>query len=253
MIRWSTTIVVVLLSVVAAVVSYRHAYEVVTTYGESGLTALMVPLTIDGLIFASSMVLLDAARRGMPVPKLARFTLGLGILATLGANVATGLAHGPVGAVVAAWPAVALVLSYEMLMGIVRRATATVGNPTLATDASASVGVVTVVTSEDHLSAVADIEVRQAGVPPQISVSSGVKGDIATQDHGPDLPTVEVQPEYVPESDDPAYPLALSVFLSDITEGDVPSVRAIKSELSVGTDKARRLQSYLSNLVAVAQ
>jgi len=38
------------------------------------------------------------------------------------ANVAAGLTYGPIGAVVAAWPAVALVLSYELLMLVIRRA-----------------------------------------------------------------------------------------------------------------------------------
>ncbi|WP_307827780.1 DUF2637 domain-containing protein [Planomonospora sp. ID82291] len=136
MIRAVTTAVVVLLAAVAAVVSYRHAFEVVTAYGEAGFTAYLVPLTIDGAIFASSMVMLDCARRGLPVPPLARWTLGLGILATLAANVAHGWAHGPVGAIVAAWPAVALVLSYELLMGLIRRG-ATVGvSPMVAEDAS---------------------------------------------------------------------------------------------------------------------
>jgi hypothetical protein len=73
----------------------------------------MVPLTVDGLIYASSMVMLDAARKS-PVPALARWLLGLGIAATLAANVAHGLGHGPIGAAVAAWPAVALVGSYEL-------------------------------------------------------------------------------------------------------------------------------------------
>jgi hypothetical protein len=45
---------------------------------------------------------------------------GPGITATLAANVAHGLGHGPSGAVVAAWPAVALVGSYELLMVIIR-------------------------------------------------------------------------------------------------------------------------------------
>jgi hypothetical protein len=79
-----------------------------------------VPLTVDGLIYASSMVMLDSARRKVPVPPLARWLLGLGITATLAANVAHGLGHGPSGAVVAAWPAVALVGSYELLMVIIR-------------------------------------------------------------------------------------------------------------------------------------
>jgi hypothetical protein len=36
-----------------------------------------VPLTVDGLIYASSMVMLDSARRKVAVPALARFLLGL--------------------------------------------------------------------------------------------------------------------------------------------------------------------------------
>lgn len=48
---------------------------------------------MDGLIYASSMVMLDCARRKVPVPALARWLLGLGIAATLAANVAHGLGH----------------------------------------------------------------------------------------------------------------------------------------------------------------
>ena len=43
-------------------------------------------------------------------PALARWLLGLGIAATLAANVAHGPGHGLIGAAVAAWPAVALVV-----------------------------------------------------------------------------------------------------------------------------------------------
>jgi hypothetical protein len=66
------------------------------------------------------MVMLDSVRRDVPVPSLARWLLGLGIAATLAANVAHGLGHGLIGAVVGAWPAVALVGSYELLMMIIR-------------------------------------------------------------------------------------------------------------------------------------
>jgi hypothetical protein len=54
------------------------------------------------------MVMLDSARRRIQVPAPARWLVGLGIAATLAANVAHGLGHGPAGAAVAAWPAVAL-------------------------------------------------------------------------------------------------------------------------------------------------
>jgi hypothetical protein len=75
---------------------------------------------VDGLIYASSMVMLDSARRKAPVPGLARWLLSLGIAATLAANMAHGLGHGLIGAAVAAWLAVALVGSYELLMVIIR-------------------------------------------------------------------------------------------------------------------------------------
>jgi hypothetical protein len=50
--------------------------------------------------------------------------LALDILASLAVNVAQGWSHGLVGAVVAAWPAVSLVGSYELLAWMVRTAAA---------------------------------------------------------------------------------------------------------------------------------
>jgi hypothetical protein len=129
-IRWSTALAVLGVAVVAAVASYQHAYDLVRAHGESGWAARMVPFTVDGLIYASSMVMLDSARRKMPVLALARWLLGVGIAATLAANVVHGLGRGPSGAVVAAWPAVALVGSYELLMVIIRSAQAPAGMAT---------------------------------------------------------------------------------------------------------------------------
>src|SRR5580693_3830651 len=122
LIRISTAVAVLAVAGVAAYVSYWHAYAVVRTHGESGLTARLEPATIDGLVYASSMVILYAARHGSPVPRLARWLLGLGIAATLTANMAQGWSHGPVGAAVAAWPAVSLVGSYELLVWLIRTA-----------------------------------------------------------------------------------------------------------------------------------
>jgi Protein of unknown function (DUF2637) len=72
LIRISTAVAVLAVASVAAYVSYWHAYAVVRTHGESGLTARLEPATIDGLVYASSMVILYAARHGSPVPRLAR-------------------------------------------------------------------------------------------------------------------------------------------------------------------------------------
>jgi hypothetical protein len=105
---------------VAAIISYQHAYELVRSHGESGPTARMMPFTVDGLIWAASMVILDASRRNQRVPRLAACSLGVAIAATIGANLAHGLGHGPIGALVSAWPALALVGSYELLMMLIR-------------------------------------------------------------------------------------------------------------------------------------
>ena len=67
LIRITTALAVVAVTVVAAVISYQHAYELVRSHGESGLTARLLPFTVDGLIWAASMVVLDASRRGLPV------------------------------------------------------------------------------------------------------------------------------------------------------------------------------------------
>ena len=121
-IRLSTAAAVLAVAGIAAYVSYWHAYAVVRAYGGSGITARLEPATIDGLVYASSMVILYAARHRVPVPSLARWLLGLSIAATLTENMAQGWAHGPIGAVVAAWPAVSLVSSYELLVWLIRTA-----------------------------------------------------------------------------------------------------------------------------------
>jgi Protein of unknown function (DUF2637) len=120
LIRITTALAVAAVAGVAAIISYQHAYELVRSHGESGATARLAPFTVDGLICAASMVMLDASRRGQRVPRLASWSLAVGIVATVGANLAHGVVHGPVGALVSAWPAVALAGSFELLMMLIR-------------------------------------------------------------------------------------------------------------------------------------
>ncbi len=119
-IRASTAAAVLAVAGIAAYISYWHAYTVVRQYGE-GVTALLEPGTIDGLVYASSMVILHARHR-LPVPRLARAMLAPGIPAPLAVNMAQGWSHGLAGAAAAAWPAVALVGSYELLAWMIRTA-----------------------------------------------------------------------------------------------------------------------------------
>jgi Protein of unknown function (DUF2637) len=122
LIRWAAVAAVLAVAAVAAWISYRHAVAVVTAHGEPGAVGHWYPVVIDGLIVAASMVLLDAARHREPPPKLAWALLAAGIAATLAANVLAGVPSGWLGAVVAAWPALAFVGCYELLMMLVRAA-----------------------------------------------------------------------------------------------------------------------------------
>jgi hypothetical protein len=68
LIRITTALAVVTVAVVAALISYQHAFELVRSHGESGVTVRLLPFTVDGLIWAASMVVLDASRRGLAFP-----------------------------------------------------------------------------------------------------------------------------------------------------------------------------------------
>lgn len=57
-----------------------------SSHGQSGVTARLLPFTVDGLIWAASKVVLDASRRDRPLPRLAAWSLGAGTVATTGAN-----------------------------------------------------------------------------------------------------------------------------------------------------------------------
>ena len=62
-IRLSTAAAVLAVAGIAAYVSYWHAYAVVRAHGETGITARLEPATIDGLVYASSM--LSGGRQGV--------------------------------------------------------------------------------------------------------------------------------------------------------------------------------------------
>jgi len=208
-IRRSTVAAVVLVAAVAAVASYEHAYTVIAGHGEHGTVARIYPLTIDGLIYAASMVLMSAARRGVPAPALARWALAAGITATLAANVLAGIAYGLLGAIVAAWPAPALVISYELLMHLVRSAAAADAHP----DAPA-----TAVT--DAPDAVPDAVPDAPAASSNGSRTHGRTRDVATE--------AAAERRYA--------------------DAPLPSIRQIQREMHVGAGRARVLREHLAAL-----
>ena len=94
MIRFATAAVVCAVAAFAAVVSYSHIYVLGRAHGQNGAAARLLPLSVDGLILAASLVLLHEARNDRDAPRLARFMLWLGIGATIGANIAFGAGYG---------------------------------------------------------------------------------------------------------------------------------------------------------------
>ena len=119
-IRWCAVVAVAAVAGVAGYVSYWHCVDVVAGNGEPGIIARLYPASVDGLIIAASAVLLDAARHSEDAPRLAWWLLGSGIAVTLAANVTYGARHGIGGALWAAWPALAFVGCYELLLLLAR-------------------------------------------------------------------------------------------------------------------------------------
>jgi hypothetical protein len=121
LIRWATTLSVVVLAAIAAVLSYKHMYVLVRQYGETSWTAALLPVSVDGMIVASSMTLLADSRSGRRSGFLPWTLLVVGSAASLAANVAVA-EPSTVGRVIAAWPSCALIGAYELLMRQVRHA-----------------------------------------------------------------------------------------------------------------------------------
>lgn len=221
LIQASATATVVAIGGIAGVVSYRHALEVVGEHGETGLTTYLTPLTVDGLVFTASMTLLHAARAGHKPPLLARFALGMGIAATVAVNILHGLAHGPIGALVAAWPAVTLVLVVELLMGMIRaRRTTAVPDRTPERCESGDVP-----------AAFPAVPVPDPDVP-----------------EGPRPRDAEEPPAEMTVVPDVEQAHAAEVFAAEVAAGVLPSIRRIRGVLRCGQPKAARVRAYLATL-----
>jgi hypothetical protein len=64
-IKWTTAGAV---AGIAAMASNEHAYALVRAHREAGRTGRPVSLTMDGLMYTTSIVMLDSARRKAPLP-----------------------------------------------------------------------------------------------------------------------------------------------------------------------------------------
>lgn len=148
--RLLTAAAVLIVAAIAAVISFEHISALALKYGQPALSAYLMPLSVDGLVTVSSLAMFRSARAGLGSPVIARAGLFLGILATLGANVASGVSHGPVGAVIAGWPAVAFVISAEIAIGMVRRKPARIASAVASAPAPVLTVAPAVSVTSDH-------------------------------------------------------------------------------------------------------
>jgi Protein of unknown function (DUF2637) len=211
--RWATALAVLAVATIAAIVSYAHVESVALANGYSIGTARLSPFSVDGLLLASSLALANGAR-----PWLARTGLVLGILATMAANAVYGAGHGPVGIMVNMWPSVAFLLASEILLSIVR------ARP-VADEAGEEVHAANVTSAEEDQ---ADDEVPARVLP------------MPTADYAPRMPA-KTRPTRAKRQPDPS-----KVFAAELADGRVPSLRAVKERMHVGTDNARIIREELA-------
>jgi hypothetical protein len=221
--RALTGLAVIAVAVIAAAVSFAHIDALALSHGYTRGTARLLPFSVDGLIVASSMVLLTEARAQRNAPALARAGLVLGIAGTLAANVAYGVHFGPVGALVNAWPAGAFITATEIIVGQMRR-TGTIPAPETADRTVADAVPVT--------------------VPEIVPVNAPVDTVPTVPASAPETVAARA-PKRAPKSPQ-------KVFASELAAGRVPSLRSVKQRMNVGTDKARMIRSELAVIVQEA-
>jgi Protein of unknown function (DUF2637) len=114
----TSVLAVIAVALVAAVASYDHQRSLAEIAGEDW-RAWLLPVSVDGLVLVASRTMLVRRRASQSAGALAWAALLLGLTASLAANVAAAEAT-LIGRLVAAWPPVALLFSYELLMQQVR-------------------------------------------------------------------------------------------------------------------------------------
>jgi hypothetical protein len=122
--RRAVYVVAVLLAAWAFIVSYSHIYDLGLAHAQHGIAAKGMPLTVDLLIVAASLVVWMQKREDARPTGLARILprlmLWAGIAATVAANIGYGLPSGWESGALSAWPGAVFAGVVEMVMVTVR-------------------------------------------------------------------------------------------------------------------------------------
>jgi hypothetical protein len=112
-VRLVTIAAVLVVACTAAVISYAHMRHLAIEAGE-GWRADILPLSVDGMMVVASMTAL-ARRRAGKGAALAWVALLMGVVASMAANIASAQPTLQ-GRLMAAWPPLALVVAFELLL-----------------------------------------------------------------------------------------------------------------------------------------
>jgi hypothetical protein len=99
---------------IAAWSSWSHMVHVALHFGERPEVAYVLPISVDGMLIVASTAMVDDKRAGRDVRWSARIAFIAGVGASVAANIAAARSN-PGARIVAAWPALALLLVVEML------------------------------------------------------------------------------------------------------------------------------------------
>lgn len=223
-------VAVLAVALVAGWVSFGHIAMLAAAHGYSTATAHMLPVSVDGLIVASSMALLTGS-----APWFSRAGLVLGILATLAANVAAGAEFGIVGALVNVWPGVAFVVASEILLRMIRA------------------------TREVPSAEKTELDSGTAPVSTPETVADAVPADVPEVEPVSTLPPVPVRvPKTVASRRAPKRARVVGVktpekvFAAEIARGELPSLRAVKAAMHCGTPRAQAILAELASTMQEA-
>jgi hypothetical protein len=242
---------------VAVVISYGHLLDLARSKGETGASAATLPITVDGLVFAASLVILNAARHRSRPPVLAWVMLLAGIAATLAGNVAHGVTHGIAGAVIAGWPAAVAAGLFHLAIGEMRRNREVMQDvtPNIAHQVPDGAEVL----SGQHLPDF-EPETTVADLPPEPEPEPWTDAEWSGWSQWEQMPAIDpsdrepAEPEPTSDSQggdetDPETEQAIATardhFAETIATGRVPSIRAIRREINVGYPRAVKVRAAL--------
>jgi hypothetical protein len=220
-------------AVVSGVISYGHIYDLSLSLHQSVLAARLMPVAIDGLIVVGSVVLLESGSR------LGWLGVAPGLALSVFANLESGLRFGALSAVWAAIPSLSFFLATFIFERWLKSQAAAVTTP--------------------------------AQVETPVTVAESVPGDVLEAEP---VPVPVDAPEAVPASMVSPLPARGArtvaagdargrvrmararapekVFAAEISRGELPSLREIKSRARCGTDRARVIRDQLVEMLQVA-